>query len=262
MSHSTQNIRTRQRMTVMLFAVLLFLSIFTGKLFAQQVRLDWQTVADVNPQGEFTLALAGDVPATVTAFEFVITYDSAQVSYSDYALQVAGMNATVNDDGAGTLTLRAEGDALAEGYYNFVNLSFRSLAAGNAAVTLARSSFVSTSGQTIPATMMLSHQIYYQGAEITVSETTTAASASTVASSASTLVSQTAVTSTAVSSGNSPVSSMLTNTSQGNAEQEESGSGSGLKIFLLLASVVVLALILLILKLQRDSGVRRPRIRR
>lgn len=253
MSNCKSNNRCNKFWVLILLLLFSFALITPAKVYAQEARLYWQNVTEMSPQGDFTLGLSGEVPTTVSAFEFVITYDAEQIEFLDYNFLISGMNSGIDDSVPGALTFTADGANLAEGSYDFANLNFKMKVAGESSVTLARSYFISGNGDEIPATMMLSQGVSLASLESPESSISTE---STVPSSSSTGESgaTTSVSSSSTSAGQT-VSTSVTETSKKSSESEaeKKGSSAGLKFALILGSLVLVGLIYLILKLPRNT---------
>ena len=234
---------------VLIFLISTFLQ--PNLIYAQQATLDWQTISEPNAEGQFTLALSGNVPTTVVAFEFVITFDENQVSFIDAEVLPAGMNLGVDESTPGLIKLVAEGGNLDEGRYDFTNASFKMKNPGDAVITLARSTFRTADDEQLPATMMRSHEVSYSPQP------------STTASSSSTVPSTSAVVTTPSESNGSSTIQTITSVStsasatSSSAEQPAGDSGLSVKLALLLGSIVLIALIILILKLPKGKSNKR-----
>lgn len=243
------NKKFKHGLTAFVTLIIILSAVFSKPylIHAQQAALDWQTVSEANAEGEFTLALSGNVPTTVVAFEFVITFDEKQVSFIESEVLPAGMKLGVEESSPGLIKLVAEGGNLSEGRYDFANVSFKMNNPGNAVITLARSTFRTADDEQLPATMMRSHKVSY-----TAQPSTTASSASTFPSTS------TVVTTPSESNGSSTIQtdtsvSTSASASSSSAEQPAGDSGLSVKLALLLGSIVLIALIVLVLKLPKKK---------
>ncbi len=243
--------------SAMIIALFLCLTIITPfRVFASGARLSWQNVGEINAQGDFTLGLSGEVPTSVSSFEFVITYDADQIEYMDYSFLIDGMNSGVDDSVPGAITFTADGGSLGEGAYDFANFNFKMKVAGDSSVTLARSFFTTVNGEEIPATMMLSHEVSLANLETTPTSTTAVTSSSSAGASST---STKATVSSQTKAGETTVAKPESESSTTATSDKNEGSNLGVKLALLLGSLILIGLIFLILRLPRNNG--RPRRR-